>query len=368
VAAYSRLLASALSHHVDVDVVIEGLPERHERPLQRNVRLIASSAWRRRATRVLYCMGNSQLHEHVYDLLRECRGAVLLHDVQLTGFFGMLAGRERPEDPLGRLVERVENVYGSRIPRAELRTAPLDWRRRAELGITLAAEIAPHATRIFVHSEAAAALARFEATLAGVEREVSVLPFGMPQAAPSPRGASRQPPLVVHMGAISEIKGIGALIEAFGLLGVGRLVLAGASDEAGLAHWASVARQLAPAADIDVTGPISQTCYDTILSQADLAVQLREASNGEASLAVADCLAAGIPTIVSRLGWMGELPQSAVRHVEPHAPPERLAAAMSELLTDGAVRTELSTGALEHARRNSFERVAEAYLSALELD
>jgi glycosyltransferase involved in cell wall biosynthesis len=368
VATYSRLLAGALSRHVDVDVVVGGSPEGFEKPSQQNVRLVAASAWRGRATRALYCMGNSLLHEHVYDLLRERSGAVLLHDVQLTGFFGMLAGRERPEDPLGRLVERVETVYGSRVPAAELRTAPLDWRRRGELGITLAAEIVPHAGEIFVHSEAAATLARFETGLAGVERDVSVLPFGMPAAAPAPRGAPGEAPLIVHMGALSETKGIGTLIEAFGRLGAGRLVLAGAADENGLAHWASVASERAPEADVAVTGEVSQARYDALLAQADLAVQLREVSNGEASLAVADCLAAGIPTIVSRLGWMGELPQTAVRHVEASAAPDQLAAAMGEVLNDLALRTQLSAGALEHARRNSFERVAEAYLSALELD
>ena len=42
--------------------------------------------------------------------------------------------------------------------------------------------------------------------------------------------------------------------------------------------------------------------------RADLAVQLRSVSNGEASGATADCLAAGVPTIVTDLGWSGELP------------------------------------------------------------
>ncbi len=321
---------------------------------------------------MLYCMGNSSQHEHVYELLCEHPGAVLLHDAQLTGFFGWYAGRERPQDPLGRLVERVEGVYGTRIPPAELRTAPLDWQRRMELGIFMTAEVARHARRLLVHSAFAAEVAGREAALGRAEVPVTQLPFAMPRAVERARGAAAQPPLVVHMGAVSEETGVGELIEAVGLLarehaGV-RLVVAGPADDGERERWQLHARECAPAADVAVLGRVSDARYAELLARADLAVQLRNAANGEASAAVTDCLAAGIPTVVTRIGWTGELPSAAVRHVDPHSSAPQLATAMSELLTDVRARAELSAGALAHARANSFERVAEAYLSALELD
>ncbi|HEX4034126.1 MAG TPA: glycosyltransferase family 4 protein [Solirubrobacteraceae bacterium] len=372
VAGYNRRLAAALSRHVDVDVVVAGPRSEFVKPDAPGVRLTEAAAWKPGRDGVLFCMGNSSVHDHVYELLREHPGAVVLHDAQLTGFFGMYAGRERPSDPLGRLVERVERVYGARIPSAELRSAPLDYRRRMELGIFLTAEVACHAERLFVHSAFAEHVAEEEVSLTTRAVPVGRLPFAMPAAAQTPRGAAATAPLIVHMGAVSEEKGVGGLIEGFGLLvrehPNARLVIAGPAEDAERERWSEHARACAPGADVALPGRVSESRYAELLASADLAVQLRDASNGEASAAVADCLAAGIPTLATRLGWSGELPATAVRHVEPQAAPHELATAISELLADTPARVELSAGALEHARRNSFEVVAEAYLSALGFD
>ena len=112
VASYSLLLSRPLAAHVDVEIVVGGAVGDFAQPLDPGVTLVGAEAFREsagrpRPDRVLYCMGNSRYHEHVYELLREVPGPVLLHDAQLTGFFGYYAGRERPDDPLGRLVERV---------------------------------------------------------------------------------------------------------------------------------------------------------------------------------------------------------------------------------------------------------------------
>ncbi len=378
VADYSWRLAPELARHVDLEVVVADRDLRHAPPSAPGVSVVGAGAYRRTRSRrrreqALYCMGNSQAHEHVYELLRTQRGAVLLHDAQLTGFFGWYAGRERPEDPLERLVERVERLYGDRVPAEELRTAPLSWRRRVELGIFMTGEIHQHADRVFVHSRFAADVVMRDAQLLGRRVPVSVMPFGMPDAAAQAAAAEPVPaPLVVHMGAVSEIKGIAALIEGFALLAASqpgaRLAIGGAgAEEADLNRWRSFARERAPQAQVEILGRLDEDAYASLLRRADLAVQLRMATNGEASGAVADCLAAGVPTIVTDLGWMGELPRSAVEHVPLDAPPQLLAARMRELVNDGARRAALSRGALEHADTRSFAAVAASYLDALSL-
>jgi glycosyltransferase involved in cell wall biosynthesis len=377
VADYSWQLAAALAHHVDLDVVVAGSAFGHADPRLRGVSLVGATSARllsrlRRSNRILYCMGNSEAHAHVYELLCREPGAVLLHDAQLTGFFGWYAGRERPDDPLGRLAERVEQDYGARIPAAERLTAPLSFTRRPELGIYLTGEIQRHAQELLVHSSFARAVVERDGRLTGSSVAVRVMPFGMPPPRSSPvRAAAAAPPLVVHMGVVSEIKGIAELIEAFARFSTGhpgaRLVVAGPSDEHGLERWREFARERAPAAAIELTGRLDDERYLELLGRADLAVQLRLASNGEASGAVADCLAAGVPTIVTALGWMGELPASAVEHVPLGAPPELLAARMHELIVDSARRAALGEGARAHARACSFARVAEAYVAALAL-
>ena len=131
VADYSRRLTPELARHVDVEVVVAGDGSAHQPSATPGVSVVGADSYRgNRGGPTLYCMGNSQAHEHVYKLLLARPGAVLLHDAQLTGFFGWYAGRERPEDPLGRLVERVQELCGERVPPEELQTAPLSWRRR----------------------------------------------------------------------------------------------------------------------------------------------------------------------------------------------------------------------------------------------
>lgn len=379
VAQYSLRLAGALAARVDVEIVVAGAVGGFARPLEAGVTLVGADAFRapsrrsRRPDRVLYCMGNSRFHEHVYELLREAPGPVLLHDAQLTGFFGYYAGRERPTDPLGRLVERVRGEYGDLVPPEELESAPLSWRRRAELGIHLTAEIQRHAERVFVHSRFAQEVLARDGRALERTVPVTVMPFAMPACEPAvTRRAPAPAPLVVHMGVVSEVKGIGTLIEAFALLGERlpdvRLVVAGDGDEAGLDHWRALARERAPYATIEITGHVAAERWADLLRRADLAVQLRVASNGEASAAIADCLAAGIPTLVTDIGWMGELPRDVVAHVPLDVSPQALSERMHGLLVEQPARDGLSRAALAHARERSFEHVAAAYLAALGLD
>jgi glycosyltransferase involved in cell wall biosynthesis len=376
-ADYSRLLVTELAALVDVQIVVSGALGDYEQPLEQGVSLVSAreprtAAWLRRRKNVLYSMGNSGFHRHVYDLLRVRPGAVLLHDAQLTGFFGAYAGSQRPEDPNGWLLERVQQRYGAAIPTDELSRAMLSWVERDALGIHMTAEVLRHAEQAFVHSAFAREIAERESATLDRGVRVTVMPFGMP--APDGaglRGKAAEPPVVVHMGALSETKDVAILIEAFAAFAVkhpaARLVLAGPADESGRAHWESLARERAPATDVEVTGHLDAERYAELLRRADLAVQLRRISNGEASGAVCDCLAAGIPTIVTDLGWMGELPRGAVAHVPRGVPAAQLAARMDELTSNAAERAALSRGALACAGENSFRRVAGEWVEALAL-
>jgi hypothetical protein len=119
--------------------------------------------------------------------------------------------------------------------------------------------------------------------------------------------------------------------------------------------------------NVEIAANVSTERYSRLLAEADVAVQLRTLSNGEASAAVADCLAAGVPTIVSDLGWASELPASAVLPLPPDLPATQLAGHLLALLGDSHARQALSDAALAVARACDFTRVAEEYLRALRL-
>ena len=377
IAQYNFRLVAELGRHIDVDVVVGRPVAAYPEPLEGGVRLIHAGqfGWMssfREYDRIIYCMGNSRFHGYVYDLLRQHRGTVVLHDVRLTGFYGWLAGVERPEDPGSRLTQRIVEAYGNRVPLAALQGGSPTWDVQLALGIYMTREIQTYAERCCVHSKFARDVLELERGSLEEHVPVSVLPFGMPKTAAAPRlPEPPDAPLIVSLGVVSEVKGLSTLISAFALMAerlpAARLVIAGPTDDAEADRWRRYVDEHAPGARVELTGRVDDPAYEALLEQADLAVQLRLISNGEASAAVGDCLAAGLPTVVSDLGWTSELPDSVVAKVSLAVTPGQLADQLLRLLSDGPRRTAMSVEAIEYARSCSFADVAQAYLDAVNL-
>ena len=84
---------------------------------------------------------------------------------------------------------------------------------------------------------------------------------------------------------------------------------------------------------VEVLGRAERQDYWRILRAADLAVQLRRGVlGGTPSAAVADCIAARVPTIVSGVGWLGELPENVVAHVPETCTAAQLAEEIGEIV------------------------------------
>jgi len=376
IADYSLRLATELGKRVDVDIVTAHPADQYPLPLEQGVRITGVGDYGRLESlrqhdRIVYCMGNSLFHGHVYRLLRERPGAVVLHDVQLTGFYGWHAGLERADDPAAALAARISEMYGHRLPPGVAQGSAPAWDRQLALGIYMTREIQSLAEECFVHSRFASDLLELDRGALDRRPPVRVIPFGMPPATSVVHGTASEPPLIVSMGVVNEVKGIASLISAFALVAAerptARLVIAGPTDEAESRHWRDYAHEHAPEANIEIPGHVSSDRYRSLLLEADLAVQLRLVSNGEASAAIADCLAAGLPTLVTDLGWAGELPAEVVSHVALGAAPALLAQRIERLLGDDTLRRELSASALAHVHACSFDHVADAYIEALGL-
>ena len=193
---------------------------------------------------------------------------------------------------------------------------------------------------------------------------VSVLPFGIPAGDRRPAPGARSDPLIVSFGDVTDVGGMTTLIDAFELLSAdlptARLVITGHVE-------ALRARTQASRGPIEFLGDVGPERYRELLRTADLAVQLRLLSDDQAPMLVADCLAHGLPTVVSDLGWAGELPLDVTEKVPNGVSPNGLKDTMLTLLRDHRRLAALSDGAIEYARTCSFARVADAYLDALGL-
>ena len=173
-------------------------------------------------------------------------------------------------------------------------------------------------------------------------------------------------PVVASYGISAPEKQTEKVIEAFVHVAEdvpdARLAIAGrpaCGAELGK-RYRALCKALGLSERVTLTGQLDDASYRAWLRRgATVAVQLRAASNCESWEAVADCLAAGTPAIVTDVGWARELPDDSVIKVERDISVKALADRIVELLGDEARRATQSASGIEHARQNSFARTAE---------
>jgi len=398
VAAYNFRLIEELvaTNEVTLDVFADGPTPSPTAPAGAPVYAAPALAAIERLTgrydRVVYTLGNSHHHLGALALLRERPGVVVSHDVRLTNLY-----RHETGDPgllPHGLAGRIREMYGESLPPRLGAFNEVGAEDLARYGLLMAREAIGLSEVFLVTSRAAAALARVDAgpLLAG---RVDILPFavesprdsrsafaetteapdGCPIAArwwgrsPEPRDDQS---VVAHFGIVDPVKAPELLVDAFAALVRG----ARHDDAAMLAFVGPVSQDLARAlADrasaqgigdrLALTGPLPQERYRAWLAAATLAVQLRRSFNGEASAAVGECLASGVPTVATNLGWLRELPGAAVELVPAAVDAEGLASVLAGLLIDPARRRLLAGAGRDFAAHQTFAATAHALLAAV---
>ncbi len=297
---------------------------------------------------VIHAVGNNGIHRSAIEMLKVVGGVVHLHDVRLVNCYAE-----------SRWPDVVEAHYPGRFTEAELAEMTAFWAESvAERGVFLLADIARSAQAIFVHSHHAADL---------VEQDIGIRPTvvgPLGGLAPWPRRRVRASGArIVSFGIVSTAKQSDKLVRAVRRLRSERpdveLTLVGAGAE--------VLDTIEGGAEgVVCAGHVDDVEYERWMEWADLAVQLRDRSNGESSAAVADCLARGLPTVVTAIGSARELPNEVVAHVERDVSDEELAVSLGRLLDDDDRRQRLSDGARSYARHNTAAAAAERLLAALD--
>lgn len=377
IAEYNRRLVSELIGRVEVDIVVDGPVSGYVDPPGPGARLVPVADLERMEAlrsydRHVYCMGNSHFHHHVYDALQQRPGVVVCHDVRFGGFYGSYVEAERPGDPAGRLAERLAQQYGGRLGHDYRHVGPSPW-EQSDLGIYLSADVQAAAEMLVVHSQYSADLLRLDTGPGGASPPVRVVPLAHPAVRPVrdrvvPDGGG----LIVSLGIVSAVKMPDVLIDALAQVRRtrpdARLIFAGGAPPAELAELREHADEAGVQDAVEVLGHVDDETWERLLDEAHVAVQLRRIQNGEASAAVADALAAGLPTVVTAQGWASELSDDLVEKVPLELTAPVLAQAILRVLDDPARADELSRAARDHAERTSFARVAEHYLEILGAD
>ena len=314
---------------------------------------------------VVVTLGNSEYHTGALDLLlrRASNGShggtvVLAHDVRLTGLH-RFAAWQHPGATRGAFHATLQRMYGGALPGTLGEDGHVDAGDAERWGVLMARDAIAASARYLVTSPFAAELARLDARTPADRHKIAALPFAVDAgdvARDDQPRAEQQPPIVASFGLVDALKQPELLAEAMAIVRQthkrARLVFVGPS-----------ALDDVPSAE--VTGRVTDDEYRRWLEVASVAVQLRAATNGESSAAVGDCLAAGIPTVVTGIGAARDLPDRAVRKVGAGVTAAELATVIAGLLDDDGRRRAMSDAARAYARENTFEVAAAALYRVL---
>jgi glycosyltransferase involved in cell wall biosynthesis len=176
------------------------------------------------------------------------------------------------------------------------------------------------------------------------------------------RAAPRPPYCLVAFGYLSRNRRLEAVLEA--LAGIPereqfRLELCGQLWDEG--HIRTQIERLGLSSLVKLPGFLPESLVEQKLSTADLAINLRYPSMGEASGSQLQFWDYGLPTLVTRTGWYASLPEDAVAFVRPEREVADIQAHLRAFLADpGAFR---AMG--ERGRRALKNHDPESYVDAM---
>lgn len=372
---YSAELLPELARHYRVEAIVA---QQHvtDTFVRANC-AIRDVAWFRRHAhefdRVLYHFGNSDFHSHMFDLLRDHPGVVVLHDFFLSG---IIAHRDGHEVARGTWANALLASHGWPAVSARFKAKDLDnvvWSYPANI------EVLQQSLGVIVHGDFSRLLAQqwygpdapadwrliphMRKPAGKVDRKAARSSLGIPEDAF----------VVCSFGHLGRTKLNHRLLAAWKLSPLAndsrcRLVFVGQNEggQYGIDLTRAI-RESASGSIIEITGWADSKAFRQWLAAADVGVQLRTMSRGETSGTVLDCMNYGLATIVNANGSMAELDPLALWMLPDEFTDSQLAEAIATLYADSQRRSELGIrGQQVIAERHAPRTCADMYAEAIE--
>jgi len=372
---YSAELLPELSRYYDIDVVVDSDSSDHPwvkaNCIRRDVEWFRANA--SDYDRVLYHFGNSHFHQHMFDLLNEVPGVVVLHDFFLSGIVAHLEVTGLKQN---FWINELYRSHGYRALQERFYakdTADVVWKYPCNVGVLKAAQ------GVIVHSDNSRRLAEdWYPSVASFDW--SVIPLLRGSNIDCDKGYSRK-----ALNIDDDV----FVVCSFGLLGPSKLnhrLLRSWLDSSlsisdkcilvfvGENNLGSYGQELVSAIKdsgcshrISITGWADAETFHNYLAAADIGVQLRTLSRGETSAAVLDCMSYGLPTIVNANGSMADLNDDAVWMLDDDFDDSDLVKALENLWLNDSSREKYSKSAREVIINDHAPRLcADQYYVAIE--
>jgi glycosyltransferase involved in cell wall biosynthesis len=368
---YCCELVPALLEHYDVELVhdqseVDLPPALRQLPV-RDVAAFRLNA--RSYDRVLYHFGNSLHHAHMFRLLREVPGAVVLHDFFLGGALNWMEWHGGVPDAFRRALLRSHGQEAVEFDRTH-------GREEAIARFPVNRLVVERAQGVIVHSNWSMQAAQdwYGQAYSREWRRIPLLRAAPPAAdrelTRRQLGLAPDDFLVCSFGHIGAGKLNHRLIEAWHESSLAqdprcKLVLVGKNWDT--AYGARVQRLVDQSPRVTITGYAPRRVYEQYLASADLAVQLRTMSRGETSGAVLDCLGWGVPLVANANGSNAEYPSDTLALLPDVFGDADLVGTLERLRSDDVERRRLAdTGRAYVAQQHDPTAVARQYRDAIE--
>ena len=269
----------------------------------------------------IYHIGNNNdFHGSIWQISRQYPGIVVIHDVNLHYLLTChYANYMEPGADRDAYVDLVKRYHGNTCQQDLNRffTGKLDWSTIAErYPLTFAA--VENALGVIVHTQAA-----YE-TLALDSRcscpvLYSPLPYPAQPIHPVSRSKSKSfPPykLIIFGYLGGTYRRVQAVLEALGMMAEKELfhldIYGQIWDEN---YIKSLITKFGLETIVSLHGFVEERELDQALANADLAINLRYPTGGEASGSQMRIWSHGLPSLVTRIGWYADLPDNTVAFV-----------------------------------------------------
>ena len=356
IADYSLELIRALSAHFEITAVCD------QQPLGRTSDAgyaVQTTQWFRQNAssfpHIIYQFGNSNFHAHMFELLRDFPGVVVLHDFFLSGVINWM---ESTGYSPGAFRDALARSHGNKALIYEHNQGRVKAIRKFPCN----SFVTHRAKGVIVHSVHSVELAdQFGNNSAAKNWEVIPILRSLPKQnskaeARKLLGIAPNQILVCSFGHLVASKLNDRLICAWGSSALAtdpscRLIFVGQNDPGSYGN--ALARATTKAAlkgQIEITGFTTSERFETYLAAADFAVQLRSNSRGETSKAVVDCLAYGVPVILNANGSMADYPAGTVCRLPDDFEDQTLIHALELLVRSSAERESLAEQGLLRIR------------------
>lgn len=371
IADYSAELLPELARYYQIDVITPQ-SEISDRWVRGNFPRRTPEWFRKNADRyerVLYQFGNSSFHSHMFDLLEQFPGTVVLHDFYLSGILNYLEVRGEVPQCFTRGLHLSHGYVALQVFHQDRFEAV----RRYPTNLSVLGQ----AQGVIVHSEHSRTLANefYGEDLASQWARLPLL--RAPKLLCAKADAREQLKIPVNsqitatFGFLAPTKLNLELIDAWlatqqdnpdaWLVFVGR----NNPDDYGRQILERIEQSQARER-IKITGFASTEEYGLWLAAADVTVQLRTGSRGETSAALYDCITAGKALIYNANGSSAELPESVAVRLPDAFQQDELVQTLQKMLSNPAEAEAFGAAALVYREHLSPAKVALQYWKTLE--